>query len=161
MLFVAIVASSHFFLFFFFFFLMLRLPPRSTPLYSSAASEVYKSQAKFVRFKVGELLSIFRYVKPCFSVEESTVWINEYSVGETEILGTRRSNRVRKRSKSVAIFNHVFCSFPRYKFIVRRHSHFNDNGGRDLSDNAITLQFGRGIRRSFTRCKRESFSILC
>src|SRR5674476_174999 len=30
--------------FFFFFFLMIRLPPRSTPLYSSAASDVYKRQ---------------------------------------------------------------------------------------------------------------------
>ena len=29
----------------FFFFLMIRLPPRSTPLYSSAASDVYKRQA--------------------------------------------------------------------------------------------------------------------
>src|SRR5665647_3738044 len=29
----------------FFFFLMIRRPPRSTPLYSSAASDVYKRQA--------------------------------------------------------------------------------------------------------------------
>src|SRR5660397_291923 len=29
---------------FFFFFLMIRRPPRSTPLYSSAASDVYKRQ---------------------------------------------------------------------------------------------------------------------
>ena len=28
----------------FFFFLMIRRPPRSTPLYSSAASDVYKRQ---------------------------------------------------------------------------------------------------------------------
>src|SRR5665647_1412583 len=34
---------SPFFLFFFF-FLMIRRPPRSTPLYSSAASDVYKRQ---------------------------------------------------------------------------------------------------------------------
>src|SRR5665647_3915231 len=30
---------------YFFFFLMIRRPPRSTPLYSSAASDVYKRQA--------------------------------------------------------------------------------------------------------------------
>ena len=32
------------FIFFFIFFLMIRRPPRSTPLYSSAASDVYKRQ---------------------------------------------------------------------------------------------------------------------
>src|SRR5660397_292239 len=32
------------FFFLFFFFLMIRRPPRSTPLYSSAASDVYKRQ---------------------------------------------------------------------------------------------------------------------
>ena len=34
-----------FFFFFVFFFLMIRRPTRSTPLYSSAASDVYKRQA--------------------------------------------------------------------------------------------------------------------
>src|SRR5674476_1680015 len=34
---------------FFFFFLMIRRPPRSTPLYSSAASDVYKRQAHAAR----------------------------------------------------------------------------------------------------------------
>src|SRR5660397_254331 len=33
-----------FFFIFFFFFIMIRRPPRSTPLYSSAASDVYKRQ---------------------------------------------------------------------------------------------------------------------
>ena len=33
-----------FFFIFFFFFLMIRLPPRSTPVYSSAASDEYKGQ---------------------------------------------------------------------------------------------------------------------
>ena len=35
----------------FFFFLMIRRPPRSTPLYSSAASDVYKRQRKDVTAK--------------------------------------------------------------------------------------------------------------
>src|SRR5665647_928102 len=33
----------------FFFFLMIRRPPRSTPLYSSAASDVYKRQLLYVQ----------------------------------------------------------------------------------------------------------------
>ena len=31
-----------------FFFLMIRRPPRSTPLYSSAASDVYKRQSELI-----------------------------------------------------------------------------------------------------------------
>ena len=38
------ISLSFFFFFFSFFFFMIRLPPRSTPLYSSAASDVYKRQ---------------------------------------------------------------------------------------------------------------------
>src|SRR5665647_3358288 len=32
---------------------MIRLPPRSTPLYSSAASDVYKRQLRFTSLNVG------------------------------------------------------------------------------------------------------------
>ncbi len=40
-----------FFCCFVFFFLMIRRPPRSPPLYSSAASNVYKGQARWKKKK--------------------------------------------------------------------------------------------------------------
>src|SRR5660398_111469 len=84
-----------------FFFLMMRRPPRSTPLYSSAASDVYKRQIwcwMFFPVLLSSIKSAAISVSPIISSSSRTA-----SSPASVVIFAPRNSSIRRRSKSSLI----------------------------------------------------------